>query len=352
MWLASSIVSSLSTINKGNGTFATGVSYSLGATVYRRVPCYRWETSTATRKPDISVSIAGDNVGRGAGNCLAGQRRRYVSSSKKPPQESTIRNMPPRETSTATGSSISRSTVTATGGCPSDAAYILLGNGDGTFQAPTVAFPGTGSLAAVDLNGDGKLDLIHYAAVVQIYLGNGDSTFSIASMYLPSLAAITSNFALAVADFNSDDKPDIAAGGGIFLGLGNGAFQGIQLGGVPDDPIAVATGDFDKNGTVDVVAISSDSLYVLSNNGGGQLTLTHNYSLQQPGIGVVTADLNGDGNLDFAVLGVNSTDQSWSYSVFLGNGDGSFQSPVTYPQSTMSGSVFWPRSDRRRRLQQ
>jgi hypothetical protein len=326
-------------INKGNGTFATGVSYSLGATSTSGTVLSLGDFNGDT-KADISVSIAGDNVegqeivllGNGDGTFQAAK----ASAGIYYPQYASAGDF------NGDGKLDLAINSNCDGGCPSDAAYILLGNGDGTFQAPTVAFPGTGSLAAVDLNGDGKLDLIHYAAVVQIYLGNGDSTFSIASMYLPSLAAITSNFALAVADFNSDDKPDIAAGGGIFLGLGNGAFQGIQLGGVPDDPIAVATGDFDKNGTVDVVAISSDSLYVLSNNGGGQLTLTHNYSLQQPGIGVVTADLNGDGNLDFAVLGVNSTDQSWSYSVFLGNGDGSFQSPVTYPQSTMSGSVFGP----------
>jgi hypothetical protein len=326
-------------INKGDGTFATGVSYSLAATSTASTVLSLGDFNGDT-KTDIAVSIAGDNVAGQEIVLLGNGDGTFQAAKTSPgiyyPQYAAAGDF------NGDGKLDLAINSNCDGGCLSDAAYILLGNGDGTFQAPTVAFPGAGSLAAVDVNGDGKLDLIHYAAVVQIYLGNGDSTFTIASTYLPSLAAITSNFALAVADFNLDNKPDIAAGGGIFLGLGNGAFQGIQLGSVPENPIAVATGDFDKNGTVDVVAISSDSLYVLSNNGGGQLTLTHTYSLQQPGIGVVTADLNGDGNLDFAVLGVNSTDQSWSYSVLLGNGDGSFQSPVTYPQSTMAGSVFGP----------
>ena len=74
----------------------------------------------------------------------------------------------------------------------------------------------------------------------------------------------------------------------------------------------------------------------------GQLTLTHTYGLQQPGYGIVTADFNGDGNLDLAVLGVDSTNEYWSYSIFLGNGDGSFQSPVTYSQNVLAGTTFGP----------
>jgi FG-GAP-like repeat len=42
--------------------------------------------------------------------------------------------------------------------------YLLMGNGDGTFQAPVAAFPGYGPLAAADLNGDGKLDLVSLLA--------------------------------------------------------------------------------------------------------------------------------------------------------------------------------------------
>ena len=192
----------------------------------------------------------------------------------------------------------------------------------------------------MDLNGDGKLDLVAYTAAVQIYLGNGDGTFSASNSYLPNLGYVSS-LELAVADINSDGKLDVAAGNGIFLGLGSAAFQGVP-GILPGSPVAAVAGDFDKNGTIDVAAISSDSLFVLSNNGGGGVTLIHTYSLQQPGIGVVAADFNGDGNLDLAVLGVDSTNEYWSYSVFMGNGDGSFQSPVTYSQNVLAGTVFGP----------
>jgi hypothetical protein len=64
---------------------------------------------------------------------------------------------------------------------------ILLGNGDGTFRAgpafkPNLSFPGWSGLAALDLNGDGKIDLVITGAAngfggIGVCLGNGDGTF-------------------------------------------------------------------------------------------------------------------------------------------------------------------------------
>ena len=62
------------------------------------------------------------------------------------------------------------------------AVYLLLNNGDGTFQPATTlsAGPYPGSIAAADFNGDGKVDLAVTNAgnaEVSILLGNGDGTF-------------------------------------------------------------------------------------------------------------------------------------------------------------------------------
>jgi len=54
----------------------------------------------------------------------------------------------------------------------------------------------------------------------------------------------------------------------------------------------------------------------------------------------VTADFNGDGKLDLVVFGTDQSTQDWNYSVLLGNGDGSFQSPVYYPQADSEGLYY------------
>jgi hypothetical protein len=73
---------------------------------------------------------------------------------------------------------------------------VLLGNGNGTFQAPLES-PGGAPLAAADFNGDGKLDLF---AGGNVLLGNGNGTFVLYATY-PSGAAA------AAADLNGDGKP-------------------------------------------------------------------------------------------------------------------------------------------------
>jgi hypothetical protein len=222
--------------------------------------------------------------------------------------------------------------------------YVLRGKGDGTFDAPTIAFPGLGPLGAGDLNGDGKLDLILQSdpTVGQIYLGNGDGTFSNSGNYLlnfPGSPQISQS-AVAIADFNGDGKKDFAIGNAVLMGNGDGTFHGIQFCLLPDisvSPGAQAGGDFDKNGTQDVALISNQHIYILNNSGGGVLSLTHTYSVPQPGFAIVSADFNGDGNLDLVVFETDSSGD-WGYSVLLGNGDGTFQSPIYHPQNVQTGA--------------
>jgi hypothetical protein len=106
------------------------------------------------------------------------------------------------------------------GPCPgAGSVAVLLNKGDGTFQTPSSTNPilelWTGSLidtranalAISDLDGDGKPDLV--LSNRDVLLGNGDGTFQAAQSYSPGVQAGES---AVVADFNGDGKPDLAVG--------------------------------------------------------------------------------------------------------------------------------------------
>jgi hypothetical protein len=99
---------------------------------------------------------------------------------------------------------------------------VLLGNGDGTFQAAVVYFSGgymapagvaiSQSLAAVDLNHDGKLDLVvsnqccQSYAMATVLMGNGDGTFQAPANYKAGTAGNATW--ITAADIDGDGNPD------------------------------------------------------------------------------------------------------------------------------------------------
>jgi hypothetical protein len=96
---------------------------------------------------------------------------------------------------------------------PGTTVSVLLGNGDGTFQAATNFAAGLDpvSVAVADLNGDGRPDLVvgnsYFGSnMVSVLLGNGNGTF-VAAVNIPAGATPR---AVALGDVNGDGLPDLA----------------------------------------------------------------------------------------------------------------------------------------------
>jgi len=188
-----------------------------------------------------------------------------------------------------------------------DQSYIslMLGNGDGTFQAPnlinvTIGGPASGGIAVGDLNADGKLDI---ACSVFVTLGNGDGTFQPPTQYTTTGA----NEGIGAADLNGDGILDLVTSGPVttyvFLGNGDGTFR--TAAGYPDDGGGVqglTFADLNGDGKLDVIVTHSGTGHVsyLLGNGDGTLQNYVDLTVASPGI-VAIADFNGDGHLDFAV---------------------------------------------------
>ena len=244
---------------------------------------------------------------------------------------------------------------------------VLLGNGDGTFQ-PAVSYSqtfGGAAVAAADVDGDGKLDLLiatncgsgsSYTGCVAVMSGRGDGTFSAALTYS---SGGYSPGAIAVADVNGDGKPDLlvahcgtaaacgAGNVGVLLGNGDGTFAAaVVYGSAGIYPDGVAVADVNGDGKADVVvansstsfSINAGDLGVLLGNGDGTFQSAVAYPSGGYGAAsVAVLDVNGDGKLDMVVANCSSTSGSCSGSsgtvgvgVLLGNGDGTFQTVITY----------------------
>jgi len=214
---------------------------------------------------------------------------------------------------------------------------ILLGNGDGTFQPPvTYAVGGTPSaILAEDFNGDGKLDLaVSGQGFISVLLGNGDGTFQ-PQVY--TAAGLGAQAAIVAGDFNGNGKLDVAFtndqsnGVSILLGIGNGTFQSQVIEAVGSSPQAIVAGDFTGDGRLDLAVVNngSNDVSILLGNGDGTFAPQATYAVGSYPVAIVAGDFNGDGRTDLAVL-ASDPSGAGEVSVLLGNGDGTFQPAVQY----------------------
>jgi hypothetical protein len=244
--------------------------------------------------------------------------------------------------------------VTANAG--SDDVSVLLGNGDGTFQAAVsfAAGDGSTSVAVADLDDDSIPDLVTANAGsgdVSVLLGNGDGSFQAVA----SFPADASPRSVAVADLDGDTVRDLVTVNrslhawnppgsvSVLLGNGDGTFQASVSFPARDQPASVAVADLDGDTVADLAVASSiifgapprGGISVLLGNGDGTFQAAVFFSAGDRPVSVVVADLDGDSVPDFVVANGWSDD----VSVLRGNGDGSFQAAVSFPAGDSPRSV-------------
>jgi hypothetical protein len=318
-------------LSKGDGTFSTGASYAVAAVqimlgdfngdhkldlVVLNVPGQTWSLSvllgngdgtfqspkTTLAPPGMTLGVAGDFNGDGKLDLV-------LEISSNGPRS----NNPTSQIST------------------------LLGNGDGTFQTAVGLLDlgpnPLGGIVAADVDGDGKLDLVVADPIffAEVLIGNGDGTFTIGSAYGLNLGGP----GIVAGDFNNDGKTDVATSNSILLGNGDRTFQAqpatlVNLG----HSTNVAAADFNGDGFEDLAYVtyaSSPVVLIFLGDGTGAFRSAFTYTVPRS-FALAVSDVNLDGKLDLVL----TPPLSAGIIVLLGNGDGSFQSPISSTQCTVN----------------
>lgn len=188
-----------------------------------------------------------------------------------------------------------------------------------------------------DFNRDGLADIAritsHAAASSEsdhltVLLGQTDGTFR---AMVPKPVPGYAPRAMVGGDFNNDGIPDLIVGDEdgtltLFLGDGTGDFNPVQQITGLSSVVSIAVADFNKDGILDIAVSDwrTSSVTVLLGAGKGSFDHIWSFPLRMRGTTphIATADFNGDGVPDLAV--VYDQEEEDTFDVLLGNGNGTF----------------------------
>ncbi|RZL07162.1 MAG: VCBS repeat-containing protein, partial [Hymenobacter sp.] len=215
---------------------------------------------------------------------------------------------------------------------------VLLGQSNGTLGTATTYSSGASGypqgVAAADLNGDGRADLVvanSNTNTLGVLLAQANGTFGAVTTY----AAGTYTSRVAIGDVNGDGRPDLVATGTrsnnllVLLGTGTGSFNAAVGYPTGNGAADVALADINGDGRLDAVVANSDAntVSVLLGQANGTLGSITNYSAGYTPYRVGLADIDADGRLDLVVLALNGNSQGvW---VLRGLAGGTFAAATT-----------------------
>ena len=233
-----------------------------------------------------------------------------------------------------------------------DNVTVFLSNGNNSFSYQTTYSTSIGSaprmVAVGDFNNDTRLDIVVANFGINnlvILFGNGDGAFS---SRIQIETGSSRPIYVVVDDFNNDQYSDIAFLGygtnlvGVLLGLGNGAFQrSIEFStGFDSLPHSIAVGDLNNDGRKDIAVANygTDNIGLFLGNGDGTFTsqMTFTTGINSGPYSIAMADLNNDTHLDIAVI---YSDQN-NIAVFFGYGNEIISRSQLYSTGKNSQPIF------------
>lgn len=235
-------------------------------------------------------------------------------------------------------------------------AYVLLGNGDGTFGKPMTLDTKMGHSASAtlgDLNGNGHLDVairMDWGHTVEINLGNGDGTFQYP---YPVLWPIVAPAAHTLADLTGDGVLDMVVttpnpshsgqpskaivllnnGDGTFIHSGEYEFISpwpfLQPYSHPNAVAAASLNDIFHWPMIATTHVDDDVVSVLMGEGDGQFNAPESLPVGEAPLDVAIGTFRVNEQIVVSDLVVaNSADGT--VSILLGNGLGAFEPQLTY----------------------
>ncbi len=193
----------------------------------------------------------------------------------------------------------------------------------------TPVHTGVVSIHSLDLNGDGKLDILLTGALSTPLIGDGTGNFTVGKSYVTPGSFYTARTGAKGVDILYNTP----AGYFVLHNDGTGAFDGIAATYFSDSPVVA---DLNADGLSDLIGGQSVG-FLASRRGNGDGTFSPlSSSITEPyGSLPVSGDFNGDGILDVALVASagsttiyvpNGTAFGASLTSFKGNGDGTFTS--------------------------